>query len=104
LGGSVNGDTGLADGPSLALDKQGNPTVAWLENSGAVGVFVRRWDSTKWVAVGDRLNANPKAYALECAISLDAKGQPVVAWAEEVSKDVRRVLVRRWNGKSWVGL
>jgi hypothetical protein len=104
LGGSVDGDTGLADGPSLALDKQGNPTVAWLENAGAVGVFVRRWDGVKWVSVGDRLNANPKAYALECAISLDAKGQPVVAWAEEVSKDQRRVLVRRWNGKAWVGL
>jgi hypothetical protein len=104
LGGSVNNETGLADGPSLALDKQGNPTVAWLENAGAVGVFVRRWDGTKWVSMGDRLNANPKAYALECSIALDAKAQPIVAWTEEVSKDQRRVFVRRWNGKAWVGL
>jgi hypothetical protein len=104
VGGSINGQTGLADGPALALDKQGNPTVAWLENAGAVGVFVKRWDGQNWVAVGERLNADPKAYALECAIALNADGQPTIAWAEEISKDVRRVYLRRWNGKAWVGL
>ncbi len=104
VGGSVNDETGLADGPALALDAQGNPTVAWLENAGAVGVFVKRWDGQNWVAVGGRLNADPKAYALECAMALDGQGQPTVAWSEEISKDVRRVYLRRWNKKAWVGL
>jgi len=78
--------------------------VAWLENAGAVGVFVKRWDGAKWVPVGGRLNANPKAYALECAIAMSPDAQPVVAWTEEVSKDQRRVYVRRWNKNAWVGL
>ena len=104
VGGSVNGGTGLADGPALALDRQANPMVAWLENAGAVGVLVKRWDGQNWVAVGERLNADPRAYALECAIALNAEGQPTVAWSEEISKDVRRVYVRRWNKKAWVEL
>ncbi len=104
LGGSVNGDTGLANTPKVALDKAGNPTVAWLENAGSIKVFVRRWDGNAWTPVGGFLNTAPASYAESLSLALDAQGHPVVAWSEEVTRTQRRVYVKRWDGRAWSGL
>jgi hypothetical protein len=104
IGKSVNGATGLANAPKVALDKSGNPTVAWLENAGSIKVFVRRWDGKRWLALGGFLNVDPKSYADSCSLALDAAGNPTVAWSEEVTRTQRRVYVKHWDGKAWVGL
>ena len=104
LGETVNGRTGLANSPRLALDGNGNPTVAWLENQGSIKVFVKRWDGKAWQALGGFLNVDPKSYVESSSLALDASGNPVVVWAEEITRTQRRVYVKRWNGKAWTGL
>ncbi|NJK46098.1 MAG: hypothetical protein HC933_19175 [Pleurocapsa sp. SU_196_0] len=104
FGNSVNGATGLANAPRLALDTNGNPVVAWLENAGSIKVFVKRWEGRAWQPVGNFLNVDAKSYAESLSLALDSSGAPVVAWSEEVTRTQRRVYVKRWNGKAWVGL
>ena len=104
LGDTVNGRTGLANSPRLALDANGNPTVAWLENQGSIKVFVKRWDSKVWQPLGGFLNVDPKSYVESSSLALDLQGNPVVVWAEEITRTQRRVYVKRWNGKAWTGL
>ena len=104
LGDTVNGRTGLANSPRLALDANGNPTVAWLENQGSIKVFVKRWDSKVWQPLGGFLNVDPKSYVESGSLALDLQGNPVVVWAEEITRTQRRVYVKRWNGKAWTGL
>jgi hypothetical protein len=104
LGESLNGNTGLSNGPKLALDSKGNPTVAWLENAGSIKVFVKRWDGKVWQPLGGFLNVDPKSYAESVSLALDPKGNAVVAWNEEVTRTQRRLYVKRWDGKAWIGL
>ncbi len=104
LGATVNGNTGLANAPKVALDQSGNPTVAWLENAGSIKVFVRRWDGKAWQPLGGFLNVDPKSYAESVSLALDPKGNAVVAWNEEVTRTQRRLYVKRWDGKAWIGL
>ena len=104
LGETVNGRTGLANAPHLALDARGNPTVAWLENAGSIKVFVKRWDGKVWQPLGGFLNVDPKSYVESSSLTLDVNGNPVVVWAEEVTRTQRRVYGKRWNGKAWTGL
>jgi hypothetical protein len=86
------------------LDKNGRPTVAWIENAGAENIFVARWDGKTWKIFGRKLNANPKAYATSSSLALDAAGNPVVVWSEEVGKDQQRIYGLRWTGREWVAL
>lgn len=54
MGGALNGtSTGSAFKPSLALDGDGRPVVAWQESDGFnENIYVRRWTGTDWQTVG----------------------------------------------------
>ena len=79
LGGSLNID--LRDDswfPSLAVNPQGVPTVAFIEVAGHFKIVVKRWTGTRWEVLGTpgSLGArNPK-------VGLAANGSPVVAAIE----------------------
>jgi hypothetical protein len=104
IGNALNDGMGLGSAPKIALDKNGRPTVAWIENAGAENIFVARWDGKTWKTFGRKLNANPKAYATSSSMALDAAGNPVVVWSEEVGKDQQRIYGLRWTGMEWVAL
>jgi hypothetical protein len=104
IGKALNDGMGLGSNPRIALDKNGRPTVAWIENAGAENIFVARWDGKTWKIFGRKLNANPKAYATSSSLALDAAGNPVVVWSEEVGKDQQRIYGLRWTGREWVAL
>jgi hypothetical protein len=104
LGKALNDGMGLGSNPRIALDKNGRPTVVWIENAGAENIFVARWNGQTWKIFGRKLNANPKAYATSSSLALDAAGNPVVVWSEEVGKDQRRIYGLRWTGREWVAL
>jgi hypothetical protein len=104
LGKALNDGMGLGSNPRIALDKNGRPTVVWIENAGAENIFVARWDGQTWKIFGRKLNANPKAYATSSSLALDAAGNPVVVWSEEVGKDQQRIYGLRWTGREWVAL
>jgi hypothetical protein len=104
IGKALNNGMGLGSNPRIALDENGRPTVAWIENAGAENIFVARWDGQTWKIFGRKLNANPKAYATSSSLALDAAGNPVVVWSEEVGKDQQRIYGLRWTGREWVAL
>lgn len=105
-GGSVDART-----PSLKVDSQNRPVVAWSESlsGGGTTVHVRRWQGSSWVAVGGTLNAaatGATPSATRPSLALDGKDAPVVAWEEADSSGVRHVHVRRWDdvNTTWKGV
>ncbi len=108
----VNNDPNAdARKPVVALEKSGNPVIAWLETaSGTPRAFVKRWNGKEWVKLGGALNRNPAYHTFAALIKLDAKDRPVVAWTERnVSSDGKPsgaggLYVTRWVGKTWLPL
>ncbi|GGL84093.1 hypothetical protein GCM10010840_22360 [Deinococcus aerolatus] len=99
LGGSLNRtpDRYLAS-TRLKLDRQGQPTVAWLEDlSGRDALYASRWDGQAWQALGGPLSPHS---ASAPALALDRAGQPVLAWVEERS-GIGQIHLARWTGRAW---
>ncbi|ADV66088.1 hypothetical protein [Deinococcus maricopensis] len=90
--------------PALALDAAGQPTVAWLQGEVlSSDVFVKRWTSGGWVALGASLNRHPHAYVASTRLALDLAGRPVVAWLEDAGgRDT--LFASRWTGREWTAL
>lgn len=107
LGGPMSAAGGRVDAvtPSLALDAQGGPVVAWSESqASASSLYVRRWNGSAWEPVGEALSATAAGgtpSATRPSLALDKKGAPVVAWEEADAVGVRQVHVRRWDGSAW---
>lgn len=94
--------------PSVALDLQGRPIVAWVEKTGDVTqVFVKRWEKSRWVALGDTLNRDKRQNAAYTAMAVNPQGQPVVAWTEKNNDSQGKLTgsgklyVARWDGQTW---
>jgi hypothetical protein len=112
LGRELNVDPkNIADDPSLTIDSQGNPIVAWSESvnlHSPSSIYVKRWNGKQWVQLGSTsLNADSKRTAIILIPSLvvDARGNPSVAWLEiKDTESPGEIYVMRWNGSSWVEL
>jgi hypothetical protein len=103
FGRTVNGETGAASNPKIALGANGNPTVAWIESTLVDNVFVRSWNGESWLEVGAGIKIKPTNNADSCSIALDSEGQPIIAWREGIKKS-HQVFVRRFDGQAWVSL
>lgn len=58
LGGKLNFNSGHY--PSLALNSQNQPVVAWFErNINGYNIYVKRWTGSAWVSLGPVPGANP---------------------------------------------
>jgi hypothetical protein len=98
-GGSLNvNPERYAGSPSLRLDAQDRPVVAWTEANAGFDVFVKRWDGAAWQRLGETVNGKT-GLANAPKIALDQNGNPTVAWLENAGSI--KVFVRRWNGKAW---
>jgi hypothetical protein len=88
LGGSL-GDApnpGAAS-PVIALDSGGTPVVAFNEGaSERRQLFVARWNGSGWTRLGGPLNIDPSHDVHEVALVLDARGLPIVTWAEHTGE------------------
>ncbi len=91
---------GKAYYPRLAIDANNNPVIL-AKDYGEDGEYhVRRWDGTKWIALGaDGFFPNG---SLLSNMVLDDSGNPVMAGSDPDNGD--RVIVRRWNGSTWVSV
>jgi hypothetical protein len=100
LGGAL--DVTLTNGaaiPKLVLDSSNNPFVVWSETeTGVDKVYVKRWDGTAWVALGNALNINNANSGTSPQISI-INNQPVVVWQES-----NNIYVKRWDGATWQSL
>ncbi|MBB6097374.1 hypothetical protein HNR42_000788 [Deinobacterium chartae] len=87
--------------PQIALAASGQPVVAYLEgNVAASDVRVKRWNGSRWVALGGPLNVRPQTYTLDPQLRLDRQGRPVVAWIEDAG-GVDSLFVKRWTARGW---
>lgn len=90
-----------ANEPSLALDDQGRPLVAWGDARGRVQV--RHWDGSQWRHLADDLSLTPGATTSSPQIAFDGQ-RVVVALLEYPSNRAHPVLLRSaldnpaWNG------
>ncbi|MCI0657484.1 MAG: hypothetical protein L0170_10500, partial [Acidobacteria bacterium] len=92
--GGISNSTYGAGYPSLAIDPDGNPVVAyehaWIDpsNINVISVYLRRWNGTSWVGVSGSDtgygigNGAPYSlgYSSQSALEIDASGNAVVAW------------------------
>lgn len=96
--------------PSMKLDAEDKPIVAWADDSDSVEgdyeIYVRRWTGTTWAEMGVGAateggisdNAGTSRYP---SLAIDAADNPVVAWADD-SSGSDQIYVKRWDGDAWV--
>lgn len=90
--------------PAIAVDANGRPVVAFLEDG---DLFVSRWNGTAWIALGGALDVVAANEIATPVIAVDAANDPVVAWIEwDAGPPVTQRLLHaaQWNGSSWVSM
>ena len=108
-GGGISNNSGDSSWPSVAVGPDGNPWVAWHdETPGRAEIYVRRWTGTAWEPVGPSSatgngissnNGDSRFVDLQVA----ANGQAFAAWVDS-SGGNNEVYLRQWNGSAWVAL
>jgi hypothetical protein len=88
--------------PALVLDNSGNPVVGWWElgstdNKGSV--YVKRYISNGWQALGKTLDITPTNDATFSSIARKSNDRPVVTWQE-----FGNIYVKEWTGTTWTKL
>jgi hypothetical protein len=92
--------------PSLVLDRDGRPVVAYVEKLGGdVGrLFVKRYDGAHWQVVGGAaLNAASLTGASDPVLALDENDQPVVAYSQGNGRQ-QNVFVARYANGAWANV
>ncbi len=88
--------------PSISVGTDNKAVVTWQENDGTSwNVFVKRWNGTSWVQLGDSLDISIAANAQHPVIDIGTDNNPVVAWHEETAS-TSRIYAKRWDGTQWV--
>jgi hypothetical protein len=93
--------------PSIAASAAtGAVYVGWVEQP-ALGrppeAHVARVSAGRWSALGGALNADPAGSAHRISVAV-VDGSAVAAWGEARPGDMRRIVVKRWNGSTWDAL
>ncbi len=107
-GGGISNNGGESFHPSLALDDDGSPVVAWSDSStGRREIYVKRYypSGGNWGEVGegsttDGISANG-SMSLDPSVALDSDGNPVVAW-HDAGSGAYEIYVKRYDGSGWV--
>jgi len=106
-GGGISNSTGNSSNPSLAIDHDGAPIVAWDYNSESnQDIYVRRWNGAAWVEMGSGSASgggisNSVGTALSPSLAIGPDGAPIVAWSNFSSSGNQEIYMRRWNGLGW---
>lgn len=103
LGDALNtSSSNSASDPSLVVDSENHPIVAFQENdsgSGDSSIYVKRWSGSSWVTVGSAV-ATPSAEHPSLAISQNTLG---VAFANTNGTN-KAVYFKVFNGLTWQAL
>jgi hypothetical protein len=100
LGGALDKQlSNNTNAPSLAVDRNNRPIVAWEESN---NIFVKAWNGTSWVLLGTGvLNKSIWNSAYSPSIDTDDSNNPAVAWVEYESPGYS-LYVKRWTGSGWL--
>ena len=96
--------------PTLDLDPEGRPLVAWAEAEVpsdplellVFRIYARRWDGSVWQTLGGTLNVDADATASDPSLAVGHNGTPYLAWQEcAVRAPDCSVHVKSWDGDRW---
>jgi Ca2+-binding RTX toxin-like protein len=102
----ISGLLGAAAAPAIALLANGQPIVAWTEQTRTgTDIQVAMFNGTAWVALGTSLSAGGisatgKATAPQILL---VSGQPTVVWLDTTG-GVANVYAKQWNDTGWVAV
>jgi len=105
-GGGISKNNGASIFPSLAIDPDGRPMVAWEDDSsGNWEIYVKRWNGSAWEemagsASGGGISQN-SGHSEDPSLAIGPDGAPVIAW-DDSSSGNWEIYVKRWNGSAWV--
>lgn len=109
-GGITRGNS--ASSPDFALDRNGQPTVAWVGTDllNYPVIYARQWDGSQWAqlagsASNSGISGNDRLGTSSPAIAIDPSTQrPVVAWQSRDQMGRLNILLKAWDGSSWQAL
>ena len=97
--GTLNMNEGrYAGAPVMELTKVDQPMVAFLQADKGFDLYVRTWNGTDWVTIGNSLN-DRSGGANGPRIALKQDGSPLVAWLENSGHE--HLVVKSWDGAHW---
>lgn len=105
-GGGVSDTSGESSFPALLTDSEGSPVLAWQQQVGNDSeIYVRRWDSTAWVEMGNGSASgggisNNNGQSSHPAMAL--VGEDVLVVWDDDSKGNLEIYGRAWDGADWV--
>lgn len=101
--------------PSVQLDADGTPTVAWIgaiprsgfETSQHYGVYVHRWNGFFWEQQGEHLRCDNDSTGRSLnvynpTLRFTKDGRAIIAWSESTTMPM--VCLRQWDGTRWARL
>ena len=97
---SSNFAGGKAGNHALVIDKNGNPWVAYSDNSMAGKAIVRKFDGTNWVTMG--ISGISAGYANEISLAVDKNNTVYIAFTDNGTAG--KANVKKFNGASWVSV
>jgi hypothetical protein len=108
-GGGISRTRGNSREPSLALDPEDRPMVAWFDDTeGNYEVYVRRWTGTAWEGLGGSAEGGgvslSRGGSVHPSLAVGSDGFPVVVWYEILAGAKREIYAQRWNGALWTDL
>ncbi len=114
LGGSATGggisNKGVSSDPTLAINSQGNPIVAWSDySSGQNEIYVKQWNGTTWEEIGTgSASGGGTCVSTNPSLAIDTSGNPIVTWEntpvllEEPYFGTGNIYIKKWNGSNWI--
>ncbi|GEM_PF-1903943 len=105
-GGGISANLGISYVPSLVIDSDDRPVVAWHDSSaGPNEIYLRRWDGAAWVEVGGSASggglSDTPGWSYAPSLVLDSSGRPVVSWGDDSWGNLE-IYLKRWDGAAWV--
>jgi len=102
--------TGLSVNPSLALEKNGNPLIAWEERFGANSdVYIRGLNlgrrGGQWEDLGGKSGfhggmGGKIGRSAFPSMVLDGRDRPIIAWQDSLGGPFQ-IFLRTWSGSRW---
>ncbi len=100
--GDVSEAARMTGAAAMALDAEGRPTVAWVEErgSGARTLHAARWSGNAWERLGRTVASGAHLSTDLPVLAVDEQGAAWLAWTQGTGK-TSSLRVARWNGKAW---
>lgn len=108
LAGSASGG-GVSNTPApsldccVALDGSGRPVVAWREFAGGGGIWLRRWNGTRWEDLGPSASGGGFGATRRAANPRVVRGMGdhlFLSWDDDSSGRIQ-VYLKMWDGSEW---